>query len=592
MPIWRNILIPSLRAFANVCLVLLSVAAVVLLGAAPALATSSEQRFRTREAARLRSSLEQSIPSQSVQDSLEYFGPGPCVGAKCPDKFPAPGTNIDRGHRDAAINVFAGGDITVTGDVAEMEGRIVTLGTFRVNKSPVGNYNIGVAGVGSRVSPPDGSDYLTVGGNLDVASGSTLIAERGYIRLGGQRIGNGHTRGGGVITDAGATQMYADAQSTLRSTSDTYAALPTTGTVSVSSWRATFRGDGESPVQVFQSNQSLESPDGGSLEFAFQGIPADATVIINLMGSNVRLATYSGDLNDSGTWNKLRDRMLWNFPNATSVTFHGPAQFQGSALIGQAGSTATVSVAGFSGRFFTAGSLTHTPDRLGGQGGEFHAYPFIPQAEDPENPDPENPDPENPDPDPENPDPKNPDPENPDPENPDPENPDPENPDPENPDPENPDPENPDPENPDPENPDPENPDPENPDPENPDPENPDPENPDPENPDPENPDPENPDPENPEPDVPEGTVTSPPPTTTSPPAPERPESETPRTPAVPLAPEQPKASAAQGARLATSGFSTREILPPLGASILLGAWLLVQGHVHSARDSEIVRSS
>ncbi|NEE49665.1 choice-of-anchor A family protein, partial [Streptomyces sp. SID8455] len=88
-------------------------------------------------------------------------------------------------------------------------------------------------------------------------------------------------------------------------------------------------------------------------------------------GSARTVATFMGSLPNAG----LRERLLWNFPDATDLTLTGPAQFQGSVLVGQPASTTTLSMSGTNGRFYTAGSLTHTSSgRSGGQ--EIHAYPF------------------------------------------------------------------------------------------------------------------------------------------------------------------------------------------------------------------------
>ncbi|MFY3529452.1 choice-of-anchor A family protein, partial [Escherichia coli] len=79
---------------------------------------------------------------------------------------------------DSNINVFVGGDFLVREAAAEAEGKVVTLGEFDMNKregvSQV--YNVGIAGVGSRVPPPDGSDYLTTGGDVTIADGQRLLA--------------------------------------------------------------------------------------------------------------------------------------------------------------------------------------------------------------------------------------------------------------------------------------------------------------------------------------------------------------------------------------------------------------------------------
>ena len=77
----------------------------------------------------------------------------PCLGPDCPASFPEPNNGAWAG-RDAAVNVFVGGDFLVRENAAETEGRIVVMGDLDVDKvaaSP--RYDMGVVGVGSRVVP-------------------------------------------------------------------------------------------------------------------------------------------------------------------------------------------------------------------------------------------------------------------------------------------------------------------------------------------------------------------------------------------------------------------------------------------------------
>ncbi len=321
-------------------------------------------------------------PASAVDDD---FGPGPCEGSRCPGTFPPPGSDVDEGYRDEAVNVYAGQGISISGAAAEMEGRVVTPGGFRLDKDPAGIFNVGLAGVGSRVSPPEGSDYLTVGGNLDVEASNTLAADGGVIRIAGSQTGGGTARDR-VVVDTGAVDDYANADDVLTNRSTCLATLAANGTVEVTDSTVTFNGDGESDLQIFETDASLQSPGGGSVGFAFAGIPADATVLINLTGDDVSVNTYSGDLSDQDPWNQIRDRLLWNVPNADSFAMHGPAQFQGSLLAGAPSNTTTLATAGFNGRLFTAGTLVQTSDDSGGQGGEIHNYPFtgvLPTCEEP-----------------------------------------------------------------------------------------------------------------------------------------------------------------------------------------------------------------
>ncbi|MGW6392026.1 choice-of-anchor A family protein [Streptomyces sp. NPDC055103] len=316
-------------------------------------------------------------------------GLGPCLPGNCPpDGYPdiGNGTVI---FRDNNINVFVGGDFLVREAAAEAEGKVVVLGGFDQNKRAgvSGVYNVGVAGVGSRVPPENDTDFLTVGKDLTVASGQSLLAEEGTVK--------GVVRYGGVLSgtvtptpvhDSAAADKYTALRGQLTDASQCYAYVggasrTPTGTAVNKGTETLFTGDGTSALQVFTVDFDLESASGGHQDIRFEGIPADATVLVNILGADRTVDTYTAGLPDG-----LRDRVLWNFPDATTVKFEGTAQFAGSVLIGNQSSTATVTMPGTNGRFFTTGNLTHASEANGGGGQEIHAYPFngdLPSCTDP-----------------------------------------------------------------------------------------------------------------------------------------------------------------------------------------------------------------
>ncbi|MFJ2766937.1 choice-of-anchor A family protein [Streptomyces sp. NPDC087300] len=309
-------------------------------------------------------------------------GLGPCVPGNCP---PGPYPPINNGsiqYRDDAINVYVGQDFLVREKAAEAEGRVVVLGDFDQDKTDgvSGIYNVGEAGVGSRVTPSEGSDWLTTGGNVSIASGERLLAEKGVVRHAGDATG---TIVGTVTKDPDAARPYIPLRNQLTEASQCYA-HPTgpgstrkaTGTATHAGGETLFSGDNTSKIQVFNVDFDLMGGSGGQEGIRFEGIPDDATILVNILGTNRTINTYSGTIDDSSQLNKLRSRLLWNFPDATSVEIKGTGQFQGSVLVGDQGSMTTVSVPGMNGRFFTTGSLTHTSAASGGGGQEFHNYPF------------------------------------------------------------------------------------------------------------------------------------------------------------------------------------------------------------------------
>ncbi|CAM5517877.1 choice-of-anchor A family protein [Streptomyces tanashiensis] len=316
-------------------------------------------------------------------------GLGPCKPGNCPTKYPDGNGSGAVTYRDNNINVFVGGDFLVREAAAEAEGKVVVLGGFDQNKragvSAV--YNVGVAGVGSRVPPENGTDFLTVGKNLTVASGQRLLAEEGtthgVVRYGGALSG---TVSPAPVHDTAAADPYQALRGQLTDASRCYAYVngasrTPTGTAVDNDWETLFTGDGTSSLQVFNVAFDLESARGGQQGIRFERIPAGATVLVNVLGADRTVDSYINQLPDG-----LRERVLWNFPDAVKVKFEGTAQFAGSVLIGNQASTTTVTMPGMNGRFFTTGNLTHASEAGGGGGQEIHAYPFngdLPSCTDP-----------------------------------------------------------------------------------------------------------------------------------------------------------------------------------------------------------------
>ncbi|MFD4242436.1 choice-of-anchor A family protein [Streptomyces sp. NPDC058525] len=303
-------------------------------------------------------------------------GLGPCVPGRCPDPYPPIGTGGIPVGRDNGINIFAGGDFRVRGRASEAEGRLVVLGDFDQDKLAGGDsrYNVGIVGAGSLVPPPDGADFLTTGGDITVAAGERLLADGGRVRHAGTITGFVS----GILTpDPAAVTPYAGLRDRLSAASQCYARVdgqprPATGTVLNSGFETVFT----SALQVFNIDANLVGNGGGQQGIRFARIPATATVLVNVLGATRTINTYSGGIEDTDPLNAYRDRLLWNFPDATTVNLTGGGQFQGSFLMGQQSSETTITLPGINGRFFTTGSVTHGSDTVGGGGQEFHSYPF------------------------------------------------------------------------------------------------------------------------------------------------------------------------------------------------------------------------
>ncbi|MFF4378797.1 choice-of-anchor A family protein [Kitasatospora sp. NPDC001547] len=306
--------------------------------------------------------------------------PGACSGSDCPSAWPPP-HNGDFPGRDAAVNVFTGGDYTVNGRAAEAEGKIVTLGKLTVDKNGGGVYNMGVVGVGSRVVPPNGSDFVTTGGDVDVRTGNSVLI--GGSDSHGPAFGNLRHAGpvtgtvsidptGESIQDPDAVVPYRSVPARIQEVSDCVGRAAATGTVAVTANEATFTGDGTSMRQVFNVTRSLASPTGGQIGLVFDGIPAGATVVVNMLGDSPVINTYTGTGLAGDRTTELRSKLVYNFPTASSARILGSAQFQGSVMAGNPSGTTTIAQPGMNGRVYLAGNLIHT-----GTGGyEIHSYPF------------------------------------------------------------------------------------------------------------------------------------------------------------------------------------------------------------------------
>ncbi|MFD5436857.1 choice-of-anchor A family protein [Kitasatospora sp. NPDC127067] len=305
---------------------------------------------------------------------------GACTGPDCPATWPPP-NNGDFTGRDSTINVFTGGNYTVNGRAAEAEGKIVALGNLTVDKNGGGIYNMGVVGVGSRVVPPNGSDFVTTGGNVDVVTGNAILI--GGSDSHGPAFGNlrhaGSVTGtvnidptGESIQDPNAAAPYQTVLTQIEEVSDCVGRATATGTVDISSSQATFTGDGTSMKQVFNVTQNLASPSGGQIGLVFNNIPAGATVVVNMLGDSPIINTYTGTGLAGDQTTDMRSKLMYNFPTATSAQILGSAQFQGSVMAGNPGGTTTIAQPGMNGRVYLAGNLIHT-----GTGGyEIHSYPF------------------------------------------------------------------------------------------------------------------------------------------------------------------------------------------------------------------------
>jgi len=308
-------------------------------------------------------------------------GLGPCLGPDCPATYPPGNSNGAIIGRDENVNVFAGGNYSVVANAAEAEGRVVVMGDFTEAKEGAGFYNVGAAGVGTQVPPPEGSTWLAVRGNTSVDSDDTLSAIKpapngaaGDIR-GVSRSPTGTITGQEVAFDpsqAAETDPFVGLADELSAASQCYATAPPTGTVTRAGSIVTFRGDGSSQLQVFNVTQSILRLGTTPVGLEFTSIPPSATVLVNVTAPT----SWTADVSfDQGGWETVARRLLWNIPDATTVSIGENVAWFGSTLVGNPASTATVITAGYNGRFYATGNIVHGSTSSSG-GEEFHSYPF------------------------------------------------------------------------------------------------------------------------------------------------------------------------------------------------------------------------
>jgi len=304
---------------------------------------------------------------------------GACTGPACPSAYPPP-NNGDFTGRDASINVFVGADYLARQRAAEVEGKVVTLGNLTVDKSGGGSFNMAVVGVGSRVPPPNGTDFVVVGGDVRSEPGNTVLvggsdvfgAAYGDLRHGGTLTGTVDVVAPGrKLRDPAAAEPYRHLRRVIEERSHCAAEAKATGTVTVTASEATFAGDGSSPLQVFDVPGDLGRV-GHQIGLVFTGIPAGATVLVNLRSEHPVISTYTGTGQPGDQLTELRPKLMWNFPTAATATITGGAQFQGSVLAGNPAGVTTLSSPGMNGRVYLAGGLVQE----GSGGYELHAYDF------------------------------------------------------------------------------------------------------------------------------------------------------------------------------------------------------------------------
>ncbi|MFB7884662.1 choice-of-anchor A family protein [Microbacterium sp. NPDC056057] len=322
------------------------------------------------------------------------------LGECPPGTIPGPG-NTNPIWTDDNVAIYAGQDFRAEAGAAEAEGLVVVQGDADFTKSPGGTFNVGWVGVGSGVVPTPGETMLAVGGDLSVGAGTVLDVGANARNAANELVG-GNVDVGGITTPdyesdgsryrlnngtlsqdlgAGATANWSTWGADIAAASTTYAALPSTGTVTAAFTVIDFVGDGAATQQVFTVTSAALAANP---EIHFTGIPAGASVVINVTGSGpVTWAPYY--FSDNGVrvddpaspdFGTVAQRTLWNFVAATSVHVAGSSQVLGTILLPAADPAADQPAlrvtASTNGRLYTNGTIV-----MDGVGNEHHNYPWI-----------------------------------------------------------------------------------------------------------------------------------------------------------------------------------------------------------------------
>lgn len=283
---------------------------------------------------------------------------------------------------DEGVAVFVGGNYAARPGAAESEGVLLAGGAVDIATN--GLMNFGRAGGGSQIVPPGGSDMIVAGAGVSVSSGRIDvghgIAKGGNVTATRSIDGTMELNGGARKPNSSApTQSAAATGSLLSSTSADLAALRATGSLGSTGGYATLTGDGTSTTQVFSlSAQELKNTNG---TLVFANVGASAPIVVNVSGSSIDFtmvhtaAESIGQRIDTfaalGSW---APRILWNFPDATSLTISGNSQTVGSILAPKS-SVKVVQSTNTNGRLWVGGDLTFGGN--GGSGLEHHNYPWI-----------------------------------------------------------------------------------------------------------------------------------------------------------------------------------------------------------------------
>lgn len=250
-----------------------------------------------------------------------------------------------------AINPLSEYNLVLTGDYnyqgGEVEGRTLLGGNLNAaGQSPT--FAIQVA-VNPKIRTVEVVGNVTAQ-NINMQSGHFVY--RGVLNVAGNINHNG---GGSTIQDP--TLSIAAAQAELQNSSATYALLSANGTFTGAPFSFSLNYAGAGPVAVFNLSAATLFANNNTLSL---NVPAGKVVLINVTGTSIAVG---GGVNLAGAgWAAVGyNKILWNFPQATSINFNGIAM-KGAVLAPFADTTGGAVFDGaFAAKSYTGAREFHLP---------------------------------------------------------------------------------------------------------------------------------------------------------------------------------------------------------------------------------------
>ncbi|HEX6696694.1 MAG TPA: choice-of-anchor A family protein [Solirubrobacteraceae bacterium] len=216
-------------------------------------------------------------------------------------------------------DVFVGGTFTSDTGGATIEGRVAAGGDARVQSIALGT--------NPPLAPDPSRADLVVGRDLTIGGGGGTVSQ-GRVTYGGTLTANGTLSTLGGLHHEQPPFDFSDQMALVRERSAQWADLKANGTITgPGSYDIRFNGT-SSTLNVFALTASaLQSYGKVTIN-----VPSGSTTLVNVSGSTFTSALYGIDL--VGT---TPDKVVWNFPLATSVQQTSGLDFKGTILAPNAG---------------------------------------------------------------------------------------------------------------------------------------------------------------------------------------------------------------------------------------------------------------